>query len=247
MTDYIQRSQDAIESYRQQLDAIRADTTLSKNGRREKIAAIYDTARDTVDHSKEKYGWTKKAERQKLERKVFGPPTKTLTGADAISWRDAQDRAAKILPDAYADASDSSVLEADALHLLNRALRDGDDHLARAVMTVAFDMRWAEVADTYALASPDSDAVVELWEAATNEGRGIDLAEFNFMLDQPTELNTPPEPEPLNHAASAARQKQLGRDFADALADNTADLTTTPGRPSAGFGTPAGGTGPFTA
>ena len=245
MPDYIARSQDAIETFREQLDAIRADTTLSNNGRRAKIASAYDAARDVVDHSKEKHEWTKQAQRQKLERKVFGPPTKTLTGADAISWRDAQDRAAKLLPASYSEPVDNDVLQADALGLLNRALQSGDDHLARAIVTVAFDMRWAEVADAYAQASPDTDTVVELWDAATNEGRGIDLEEFNFILDQPKELNTAPQPEPVNHMANAAKQKQLGQDFADALTEGMADLTTNAGRPSDGFGIP-GGTGPFT-
>ncbi|OZF57015.1 hypothetical protein [Rhodococcus sp. 14-2470-1a] len=247
MPDYIKKSQDAINTYLEQLDAIRADTTLSKNGRREQIATIYDTARTAVDHAAEKHQWTKNTHRQKLERTVFGPPTKTLTGSDAISWRDAQDRAQRLLPSSYADAPDNSVLEAEALAVLNRALQSGDDHLARAVVTVAFDMRWADVADTYAQASPDTDTVVELWNVATNDGRGIDLESFNFMLDQPDELNTPPDPEPRNYAAEAAHQKQLGRQFADALTNSADDLTTTPGRPSAGFGTPAGGTGPFTA
>ncbi|WP_037164264.1 hypothetical protein [Rhodococcoides fascians] len=247
MPDYIQQSQDAINTYREQLDTIRADTTLSKNGRRQQIAKAYDTARAAVDHAAEKHQWTKNTHRQKLERTVFGPPTKTLTGSDAISWRDAQDRAAKLLPSSYTEPVDNSVLEAEALTLLNRALQSGDDHLARAVVTVAFDMRWADVADTYAQASPDTDTVVELWDVATNEGRGIDLESFNFMLDQPTELNLPPDPEPTNYTTQAAKQKQLGRDFADALTDNANDLTTTAGRPAAGFGTPAGGTGPFTA
>ena len=247
MPDYIQQSQDAIETYRAELDAIRADTTLSNNGRRAKIDAAYRTARETVDHAKEKHEWTRQTQRQKLERKVFGPPTKTLTGADAISWRDAQDRAAKLLPSNYTDPTvDNASLEAEALTLLNRALQSGDDHLARAVVNVAFDMRWADVADTYAQASADTDTVVELWNTATNEGRGIDLDELNFMLDQPKELNLPPEPEPINYQANAARRQQLGRDFADALTEGMADLTTEAGRPSAGFGTPAGGTGPFT-
>lgn len=247
MPDYIQRSQDAIATYREQLDSIRADTTLSKNGRRQQIAVIYETAREAVDHAAEKHQWTKNTHRQKLERTVFGPPTKTLTGSDAISWRDAQDRAAKLLPSSYTDAPDNSVLEAEALTLLNRALQSGDDHLARAIVTVAFDMRWADVADTYAQASNDTDTVVELWNTATNEGRGIDLESFNFMLDQPKELNLPPEPEPTNFTAQAAKQQQLAREFADALTEGTDDLTTTPSRPSAGFGQPAGGTGPFTA
>ncbi|MFI7168181.1 hypothetical protein [Rhodococcoides fascians] len=245
MTDYIQQSQDAIETYREQLDAIRADTTLSNNGRRQQIAAAYDTAREAVDYAAEKHQWTKNTQRQKLERKVFGPPTKTLTGADAISWRDAQDRAAKLLPSNYSEPVDSSVLEAEALGLLNRALQSGDDHLARAIVTVAFDMRWAEVADAYATASPDTDTVVELWDTATNEGRGIDLESLNFMLDHPKELNLPPEPEPTNYAANAAKQQQLGRAFADALTDGMTELTTEAGRPSAGFGIP-GGNGPFT-
>lgn len=245
MTDYIARSQDAIETYREQLDAIRADTTLSNNGRRAKIASAYDAAREIVDHSKEKHEWTKQAQRQKLERKVFGPPTKMLTGADAISWRDAQDRAAKLLPASYSEPVDNDVLQAEALGLLNRALQSGDDHLARAIVTVAFDMRWADVADAYATASPDTDTVVELWDTATNEGRGIDLEEFNFILDQPKELNLPPEPEPINHMANAVKQKQLGQDFADALTEGMADLTTNPSRPAAGYGIP-GGTGPFT-
>ncbi|OZD81824.1 hypothetical protein CH260_10345 [Rhodococcus sp. 05-2256-B2] len=245
MPDYIARSQDAIENYREQLDTIRADTTLSNNGRRAKIASAYDAAREIVDHSKEKHEWTKQAQRQKLERKVFGPPTTTLTGADAISWRDAQDRAAKLLPASYSEPVDNDVLQGEALGLLNRALQSGDDHLARAIVTVAFDMRWADVADAYAQASPDTDTVVELWDAATDEGRGIDLEEFNFILDQPKELNLPPEPEPVNYAANAMKQQQLGRDFADALTEGMADLTTNPSRPSAGFGIP-GGTGPFT-
>jgi hypothetical protein len=225
MPDYVQQSQDAITTYQDTLATIRARTDLNDSGRRQRIAAAYDTARAAVDHAHEKHQWTKRTQRQKLERKVFGPATTKLTGADAISWRDAQDRAAKLIPTSFADAPDNDTLEAEALELLNRALQSGDDHLARAVMTVAFDMRWADVANTYAEASDHPDDVADLWNSATNEGTGIDVEEWNFILDSPKELAVPEQQAPHTPDQQRAHQAALGRQFADAINAGAADIT----------------------
>ncbi|WP_186626598.1 hypothetical protein [Rhodococcus sp. BP22] len=240
MTNYLDTAEEAIEGYKGKLDAIRANTNLSATGRRQQIAAAYDTARETVDYARGKHEWTKQAHRQRLERKVFGPSTKTLTGADAISWRDAQDRAAKLLPTSYSEPHNNAALEAEALTTLNRALQSGDDHLARAIVTVAFDQRWADVANAYSNAVANPDVVVELWNSATGDGTGFDVDEMNFYLDKPKELNLPEPAEPVDYNARQTQlgRAQFGREFADALTTSANELTTTASKgPAFGTGT----------
>lgn len=114
--------------YSEQLQQIREARDLSDEGRRRQLAAAYASTRKQLD-SLRKQEQERVAKRAgELEWQVFGPVrTASGTASDAISVRDAQDRAARISK------------PAEARELLRRAEQNNDEVLARAIAQTALD------------------------------------------------------------------------------------------------------------
>ncbi|WP_406128341.1 hypothetical protein OHQ89_42760 [Streptomyces canus] len=119
-------------------------------------------------------------QRNFLERKLFGN-TGDVTGTNALSSRDARERASK-----YTDPQDA----ADAF---NRAIRDGDTDMQRAIAAHAAELGshqtaapgWSAIVQHYADATPGrADTYKELAEMR-QPGIGFD---FTYTLPAPSEL-----------------------------------------------------------
>jgi hypothetical protein len=147
------------ETIRQRLEAkltaIRSNMDLSQQGRRRLIAAAYKDAAGKLSDLSENFDRTASLTAEQTARDLFGGSY--LTGADAISQRDAEDRAAQL------ENGDQ------ALALLARAQRNGDQHLARAVASVAFERSqhpltaptWQPVVQAFADANPGTAAKLQ--------------------------------------------------------------------------------------
>jgi len=139
---------------------IRESSDLTAEAKQRHIAERYDKAR--AEMTELRSGWEKKAaDREKaLTRDLFG--SSTAVGSDAISFRDAADRATQL------------DRPSDALAMLRPAGNTGDTVLARAVAQHAFEQLsnplgghlWQKVVATYA----ENFAISRL------EGRGADRA-----------------------------------------------------------------------
>lgn len=114
------------------LDEIRADYTLSELGKRQKIQAQHEAHKVTMADFRGAVQRTTAAARADLERRLFGVPGTDASAA--ISYRDAQDRVARInRPHELAT-------------LLERAAASGDTALERA----AFERAWRQRANPLA-------------------------------------------------------------------------------------------------
>ena len=147
------------ERYLDRLARLRGDLDLTDDARRRRMAEEWNTARAELDE-------LQKAERARLskrevelERKLFGLGSYDGV-SQAISTRDAQDRAAQLT---RAD---------QATELLRRAERNGDDALARAVahhalqqsrqaMTPDQSRAWDAVLGEFVDTRPSTSPIVE--------------------------------------------------------------------------------------
>jgi hypothetical protein len=166
---------DAIGEYQRQAAAIRNDTNLTETGRDAALARAYIRALDTATDAKATEEGTAAARRTTLEREVFGI-TGTADANTAISYRDAQDRAASI------------VNMRDAERLLNQAQLSGDTHLAKAVAHRALQDGWTDILATYANATPGfADKIQQLIDLTPTIASSIS-AGMVFTVDRPREL-----------------------------------------------------------
>ena len=139
---------------RQQLDndlqRIRNDRSLSSTGRAQQVARAWKVATAGMEGLRINTDGAAALTAFDVKRKVFG--SEGVTGADAISQRDAADRAAQLR------TGD------EALALLHRAEYSGDSHMAKAVAAHAFDQAssnfigsadWSKVLDAYTTTRPE--------------------------------------------------------------------------------------------
>lgn len=144
-----QRMIDLKAAYRQALDSIRGDASLSELGRQQLMARAWRNTKDELARLGQVDFDTQVARFNELERQVFG--ASTVSGADAVSFRDATDRADKL---ENADA---------ALRALGNAELSGDAILAKAIVMRAWLAGWNPVVDQYAVNHPTvTDKLVEL-------------------------------------------------------------------------------------
>lgn len=124
--------------------AARNDATLSTTGRNAKIAVAYKAATSAMQAVADNYEATNQLAATSLSRELFGATSSV--GVDAISFRDAADRAAAVQS------------PEEALSLLQRADRGGDRVLVRAIASHATDeasdpitgFSWLPVLDAFA-------------------------------------------------------------------------------------------------
>jgi hypothetical protein len=136
---------------------LQADTDLTPEARDRRLAQEWKTTRGALDRLQAKETARLTSRVRDLEVRLFGPTHSEVT--DAISMRDAQDRASQLLT------------PAEAAELLSRAEQNGDQVLARAVaQRVAAQSRqalgarageWDDVLGTFVDARPAVMPLVE--------------------------------------------------------------------------------------
>lgn len=135
------------ESIRVRLDstvkAVKADADLNPDGRQRKIDEAHQSAKNQMDDLRAGWKATKDKNAKSAVREVFGAPY--ASGADAISVRDAEDRASRL------------ETANEARDLMARAKRNGDTTLERAIAQEAYQRsndqlgghHWAQILDDY--------------------------------------------------------------------------------------------------
>jgi len=144
-----QRMNEIRTAYRQALDDIRGDASFSELGRQQLIARAWRNTRDELARLSQLDFDSRVARFNELERQVFG--VSAVSGADAVSFRDATDRADKLK------------YITDATKALGTAELSGDAILAKAIVMRAWQAGWTAVVDQYAVTHPTvTDKLVEL-------------------------------------------------------------------------------------
>jgi hypothetical protein len=126
------------------LTEIRQDPDLSEAGKRRAIQGAYEAAKAAVDKLRGGDAEAINRRQAQLERVLFSVADQRDQVAAAVSYRDAQDRVAALR------------LE-DAVSLMQRALKTGDELLARALFQRAWEHPsevWSQLVDAYLEAYP---------------------------------------------------------------------------------------------
>lgn len=168
--------------YQQLVEDIRNNRTLSAHGKQKELARLYIDYKPRMEALEQEETSTAQTRAKALRRELFG-----LSGYvdpnTAISYRDAQDRAANIQDE---DA---------AMSLLNRAELSGDTSLAKAVAAKAFDSGWNRVINEYADANPTSESKFNELIEIESYGKGsagfaqILSQAMTYGVDKPAELS----------------------------------------------------------
>jgi hypothetical protein len=175
-TDNQIKAANTIAAHQVRIEAIRSDPALSPEGKRNRMAGDYITTQATVARLQVDEQAAASARRTTLERDLFGLPGFADASA-AISYRDAQDRAAGITD------------EHDALRLLSQADLSGDDHLAKAVALRSIQESWPNVSAAYAAARPGVAAKMQELANMATPGIADSLsAAWAYYLPAPNEL-----------------------------------------------------------
>ncbi len=168
-----------------EVDRVRADRAFTLQAKRVLLARAYRDARRQMDAARAQTLASREQERARLTRELFSvagllgniATTETRVGV-AVSLRDAQDRAARL-----AD-------EQEALDLLARAERSGDEVLARAVVERSLEQLWLAPLNAYAEAHPGTEPKLQrLVDLAPVGGLRDDLGvQMQYALHVPVEL-----------------------------------------------------------
>ncbi|WP_018762422.1 hypothetical protein [Arthrobacter sp. 135MFCol5.1] len=148
-----QSASEARAALRTRTEAIRNDKRLTSEAKQAAIAREYLQTKRQVQELYAAEKTAKAARRNELTKSLFGQEGFT-SAQDAISYRDAQDRADSIPVNA----------EDRALTLLKRAELSGDTSLTKALLNRALEAGWVNVANAYIEANPYKGAQLEeLW------------------------------------------------------------------------------------
>lgn len=181
---YREQQQALSAKYAADLEAVRSNATLSDTGKGQHLADAYLRARREHDSLEAR----RISERTTRRDYIFGNWVNNRGGdASALTAiRDAEDRAENLID------------EQDALRMLERAERSQDQYLARAALTKAYELGWADVVNAYTTAHPAAyESLEELWditqEEAAESGRIIsaDLLQHHLAtpaLRKPSEI-----------------------------------------------------------
>jgi hypothetical protein len=135
-----------------EVDRVRTDRAFTSEAKRVLLARAYLDARTQMDAARAHVRGSREQERARLTRELFSvagllgniATAETRAGV-AVSLRDAQDRAARLAG------------EEEALDLLARAERSGDEVLARAVVERSLEQLWLAPLNAYAEAHPGTE------------------------------------------------------------------------------------------
>lgn len=170
------------EQYQRKVEKIRAREDLTPHARQVALARAHKTLTNQLQEAQETALRQYQTRRAQLERRLFGSES-DVTGADAISRRQAREMAAKLTDPREAQAA------------YQRALRDGDRDYARAIASHAADQAktpvlgeaWKNLLTAHAEASPrradEYRELTELREPGT-------LGDFTYLPPPlPSELS----------------------------------------------------------
>lgn len=187
----IRRRQDA---YNRRIKLIRADVTLSREGKRQAMAAARSQALNDIEAIKTAAQQTYSGRRAELERKLFDVSADYPDSVGAsLSMRDAADRVRDIKTGA------------EAQMMMGQAIRNGDHILQRALFDAGWQRAgdrmmnsgWGEVVRAYVdQARPDLKPVVD--ELVTLQH--VDTRERRTMEAIETGVHRPPEMEGMSAA-----------------------------------------------
>ena len=170
-----------------QIDQIRNRRELTDAAKLSRIAKVHLAGAAQMKELQTTSVQTAKAQRAQAETRAFGvADLKGGSASLAISYRDALDRAAQLTS------------SKDAQALLSRAHRSGDEPLARATASHAFDMAtsgasftdsgWEDVVNNFLEQRPDlSDDVQTLAALARPTRSATEL--FAYVIPAPPELS----------------------------------------------------------
>ncbi len=173
------------QAYKERLDEIRADRTLSALGRRTKIRALFSETERRIAKLRAEHEAELREQRQRLLRRAFGAYVPGWATPSEIRQIQADYRQAL-------DRAEQAANPTEALALLQRADLAGDRSLARALGLVAAERHWDGVLDAVTnLGGVHPDAIREL-----REHLKLDSPEAKFQRrmafaapDRPQELN----------------------------------------------------------
>lgn len=178
-TTYAKDASTIGDSYLRQLKEIRADDTLSDEGKRAQIENLYNATKARLEEHLKSTKGDRDARVTALQRRLFG--TVGMTSHDAISYRDATDRASAV------------ATEDEAVSMMKSAIVSDDKILQGTLLKRAYDakdltgMPWMNVINTYEAAHPtDADALQELLDLIARAD-GFGMAVFS-ILPKPAEL-----------------------------------------------------------
>jgi sugar phosphate isomerase/epimerase len=185
----------------------RADKHLTPEGRQARIAGAWSRANRAAAQMQQGADDANAERFRKLTRTAFiGPSSGPATPDEAISRRDAADRAAQITD------------PREALEILQRASDHGDEHLAAAVGYHAFQQQqvvnrltggkdsgqeWRSVVAAYAADRPAAaEAITELSDLASPNGVNRQLHNaMRYVVPKPAEIENLSDEE-INRLAS---------------------------------------------
>ena len=143
------------ESYSRQIAKIRERQDLTPQAKQVAMARAWQAATDKIEATRDAARQQYQERRSQLEKRLYG--NRELSGTDALSARDARERAAKYThPD-------------EALLAYQRAQRDGDKDMMRALGSWAADQAampilgeaWRPLVEAHAQATPGYSANLE--------------------------------------------------------------------------------------
>lgn len=178
-TENARRASEALTRYKQQVEVIRQDTRLREQVKRQDIAAAYRAVQEQVEAYREADREDFAARTVELERRAFGLGSGLGRGIDAISARDAGDRAAQIRWDVPDEAED----------LLERARLNDDTILEKAIAAEANRRGRADLLEIYGATHPEF--APQLAELETIRRLPTDLGYVSWFY-----LVAPPENQP---------------------------------------------------
>ncbi|OBH23788.1 hypothetical protein A5693_09595 [Mycobacterium sp. E1319] len=119
------------------MEEIRANRSLTQEGKRRELALATLSARRSADKARQERAAEREQQLATSRRIAFGNFAGDMTAADAMSARDAADRAAKITNHAAAKAA------------LSQAILLDDQPYAKAIAAHAHSRGWSDVTNTY--------------------------------------------------------------------------------------------------
>jgi hypothetical protein len=175
--------------------AVRTRTDLSDLGKSANIAAMHLRTKAKLTGLAQSEKDRRASDRKDAETTLYGLPRQPLSGADAISQRDAADRAAALST------------PTSAATLLDRAQRSGDVHLASAVAQRAAQSGWREVLKQYV---GDDAGKREALDTINTHNATVDTPQDKMTADMIFRSGTPPEVKGLSQAKLQELADQAG-------------------------------------
>ncbi|MHA3021272.1 hypothetical protein ACXPWS_13560 [Mycobacterium sp. BMJ-28] len=175
---------------------IEADPSLTTTGKRERLEPLHAAAVEKIAALRTREKTAVKAEKEKLERRVFGlSPSASTDPASIVSFRDAQSRAREL--------EDGD----DAEEIYQSALRSGDKIMATAVLEKALVRGWTSIKEDYLQRNTTTrDDLDDLAALAKYSNNGL----ANSVHYMPPSLNLPHSAGMPNVPPLATRREPQG-------------------------------------